>query len=233
MTGSKNLYLFKPNFMIKNLVIYGVGRLAEYASYVFEHDSEFTFKGYCLEKEYHQRDAEEHRGIKVFEEIENLLLQEDYYLFIAVGNNLIRERIYRNATKKGIKMATYISSRSSTWKDLEIGDNCFIGEGSVIQPYAKIGVNTVLFGARLGHHTTIGDHVLLSGPTIGGNVRIGDYTFIGLNAVILQNLVIGPKNIIGMGVAIKASTGEGEVYSSPNFKKRNLGFDDISNNYLN
>lgn len=217
----------------KKLLIYGIGRLAEYASFVFEHDSEYEIIGSCMEKEYLQKNKIQDTGTKVYEEIQDLLLKEDHYLFIAVGNNLVRERIYSNAKERGIRMATYISSKASTWPNLETGDNCFIGEGSVIQPFSKIGSNSILFGARLGHHTVIGDHTLLSGPTIGGNVKIGDYTFIGLNAVVLQNLDIGPKNIIGMGVAIKASTREGEVYSSPTFIKRNVRFDDISRNYLN
>jgi sugar O-acyltransferase (sialic acid O-acetyltransferase NeuD family) len=217
----------------KRLFIYGVGKLAEYAAYVFQNDSEYDVEGYCIEREYIQKNKQQIPDTKIFEEIEGLLLQEDYYLFIAVGNNLVRERIYTAAKEKGINLATYLSSRASTWPNIKTGDNCFIGEGSVIQPFVTIGANCILFGARLGHHSKIGDHVLLSGPTIGGNVTVGKYTFIGLNAVVLQNLEIGAKNIIGMGVSIKNSTGEGEVYSSPTFKKREVNFDDISNSYLN
>lgn len=217
----------------KKLFIYGVGRLAEYASYVFKFDSEYIVEGYCIEKEYLQKNIKDDSEIEVFEDIENLLSNNDYYMFIAVGNNVVRERIYRRAKEKGIKMATYISSKASTWPNLVVGDNCFIGEGSVLQPYVKIGVNSILFDASLGHHTIVGDHVLLSSSTTGGNVQIGNYTFIGLNSMVSQNLVIGPKNIIGMGVAIKTSTGEGEVYSSQKFLKRKLTFDDISKNYLN
>lgn len=217
----------------KSLFIYGVGGLADYAAYVFENDSEFEVIGSCIEKKYLYKNPKDMRDIKIYEELEEKLLQENTFLFIAVGNNIVRERIYQNAKQKGIKLASYISLKASTWPNLEIGDNCFIGEGSVIQPFVKIGSNTILFGARIGHHCVIGDHVLLSGPTIGGNVKIGDYSFLGLNSVVLQNLEIGPKNIIGMGVSIKSSTGEGEVYSSTTFIKRKVKFDDISNNYLN
>lgn len=217
----------------RKLIIYGVGRLAEYAGYVFDNDSDYTVEGYCIEFEYFKNNPQTCSNSMVFEEIEDLLLKEDFSLFIAVGNNITRERIFNIARKKGYSLATYISSKASTWSNLKIGENGFVGEGSVIQPYVEIGVNCILFGARLGHHTKVGDHALLSGPTIGGNVRIGVLTFIGLNAVVLQNLEIGPKNIIGMGVSIKSSTGEGDVYSSPTFTKRKVKFDDISRNYLN
>lgn len=217
----------------RRLFIYGVGRLAEYAAYVFENDSDYKVEGYCIEFEYFQKNPTECSNCMVFEEIEDLLLKDDFSLFIAVGNNITRQRIYNIAKNKGYLLATYISSMSSTWPNLKIGENCFVGEGSVIQPFVEIGVNCILFGARLGHHTKVGDHSLLSGPTIGGNVEIGILTFIGLNAVVLQNLEIGAKNIIGMGVSIKSSTGEGEVYSSPTSSKRKVKFDDISRNYLN
>lgn len=217
----------------KKLFIYGVGGLADYAAYVFENDSDYEVVGTCIEKNYLDKNPNDLKNIKVYEEIENQLHQEDTFLFIAVGNNVVRERLYKLFKQKGLRMATYISSKASTWANLEIGDNCFIGEGSVIQPFVKIGSNSILFGARIGHHSLIGDHVLLSGPTIGGKVKIGNYSFLGLNAVILQNLEIGPKNIIGMGVSIKNSTGEGEVYSSATFIKRKVKFDDISKNYLN
>ena len=233
----KGLYLNLKNFQKgmknKKLFIYGVGGFAEYAAYVFENDSDYEVVGTCIEKNYLENNPRDLNNLNVYEEIEDLLLQEHTYLFIAVGNNVVRERIYQMSKQKSIKMATYNSSKASTWANLEIGDNCFIGEGSVIQPFVRIGSNSIFFSARIGHHCLIGDHVLLSGPTIGGNVRIGNFSFLGLNSVVLQKLEIGPKNIIGMGVSIKTSTGEGDVYSSATFIKRKVKFDDISKNYLN
>src|SRR5690606_35286031 len=169
--------------MKKKLFIYGVGGLAEYAGYVFENDSDFNLSGFCIERTYIDQHPEISETTQVFEEIEQELQNSNVFLFIAVGNNLVRERIYNLAKQKEIKLASYISSKASTWPNMKIGDNCFIGEGSVIQPFVKIGNNSILFGARLGHHTMVGDHALLSGPTIGGNVHIGNLTFIGLNAV--------------------------------------------------
>ena len=217
----------------KKLFIYGVGGFADYAAYVFENDSEYEVVGTCIEKNYQDKNPKDLKKIKVFEEIEGHLHQEDTFLFIAVGNNVVRERIYQLSKQKGIKMATYISSKASTWANMETGENCFIGEGSVIQPYVKIGDNSILFSSRIGHHSRLGNHTLLSGASLGGYVTIGDFSFLGMNSIIQQNIIIGEKNIIGMGVAIKTSTGEGEVYSSPTNIRRKVKFDDISKNYLN
>ncbi len=217
----------------KALIIYGVGHLAEYAAYVFQNDSPYNVIGFCLESSYLEANPSEGKEIISFEKLEEKYPEKDIHLFIAVGNNLVRERIFAMAKKNKYRLATYISSKASTWENLEIGYNCFIGEGSVIQPFVKIEDNSILFGARIGHHCAIGKHSLLSGPTVGGNVSIGEYSFIGLNAVIQQNINIGSKNIIGMGVAIKHSTPDKAVFSAAKYTKREVSFDDISSNYLN
>jgi sugar O-acyltransferase (sialic acid O-acetyltransferase NeuD family) len=215
-----------------NLVIYGIGRLAEYAAYVFQNDSSYNVIGYCLEESYLQIKPNINKEILSFENLEKKFPNNDITLFIAVGNNIIRERIFSLAKNKNYHLATYISSKSSTWNNLEVGENCFIGEGSVVQPYVKIKDNSILFGARIGHHCVIEKHCLLSGPTIGGNVCIGEYSFLGLNSVVQQNIKIGSKNIIGMGVAIKTPTEDKSVFSAKNPTKRMVSFDDISNKYL-
>ncbi len=215
----------------KKVIIYGIGKLAEYAAYVFKEDSNFNVIGYCIEEDY-LKSHPELSNIQSFENITSELLKTDTFLFIAVGNNIIRERIFSIAKQNRFKFATYVSSRASTWENLKIGENCFIGEGSIIQPFVEIKNNSFLFGARLGHHCVIGENVLLSGPTLGGNVKIGDYSFIGLNSVIQQNIQIGKKNIIGMGVAITKSTLDHSVFSAPKIKKRDISYDQISDNYL-
>lgn len=219
--------------MRKKLIVYGIGKLAEYATYVFNNDSDYEVIGHCIEENFINDIDAKQMDLISFENIENNYPANEVELFIAVGNNVVREKIYTLAKQKGYSLASYVSSKTSSWANMELGENCFIGEGSVIQPFVKIGDNTFLFGARLGHHCIINNHSLLSGPTVGGNVVIGEYCFLGLNSVIQQNIVIGEKNIIGMGVAIKTSTPDKAVFSAGKFNKRNVNFDDISKSYLN
>lgn len=209
----------------KKLVIYGVGRFAEYASFVFENDDKYEVVGFCMETSYLEKFPDmKNKGIFSFETIEDRFLPQEHDLFIAVGNNLIRERIYITAKDKGYKLATYISSEAKYWNNLKIGDNCFVGEGSVLQPFTEIGNNSILFSARTGHHSNIGHHVLLSACLLGGNVKIGDYSFLGLHSTVKENTMIGNKNIIGMGVVIAKDTEPNEIYSAPPAKKRNITF---------
>lgn len=202
--------------MKKALVIYGIGKFAEYAAYLFQNDTEYKLIGFCIEEEYFKKfKPEVPLGGYELLKFENLAeeVADKFDLFIAVGNNSIRERIFSAARKKGWSFANYISKKAVTWKNLEAGENVFVGEGSVIQPFVKIGDNSFIIGGRIGHHSLIGNHVLLSGSTIGGNSKVGDFSFLGLNSAVSQNVSVATANLIGMNVTIEKDTAPNAVYT--------------------
>jgi len=217
-----------------NVIIYGTGKFAEYAWYALTNDSDYNVTGFCMEKKY-IGDLTNIKGLPVteFETIEKDFPPDDYQLFIAVGLNKIREKLFKTAKIKGYKMITYISSKATTWDDLQCGENTWVGEGSGIQPFVTIGNNTILFGTDVGHHAKIGSHVLLSVATIGGNVTIKDYSFMGLNSTVKPNMVIGNNNIIGMGSIITKDTKDNEIYQAAKTTvKRNISTDKFDKRYL-
>ena len=218
----------------RKLIIYGIGRFAEYAAYVFEKDSPYEVNGFCMEQAYLDKKliSDKTENFIPFEKLQEKFKPEDHDLFIAVGNNIVRERIFNSAQQKGYKLATYISSKSSTWDNLKIGENCFVGEGSVLQPFTEIGNNSILFAVNTGHHSRIGDHTLLSACTTGGNVEIGNFSFLGLNSTVKENTKIGNCNIIGMDTAINSDTNANEIYSAPTAIKRKITFQEFNREYI-
>lgn len=220
--------------MNKNVIIYGVGRFAEYAAYLFQNDSAYNLKGFCIEREYlkNNNPPSPIKELDLFKFEELGRVQNDFDLFIAVGNNSTRQRIYKAAKENGFSFANYISSKAVTWENLIIGENVFIGEGSVIQPFVRISSNSFIIAGRIGHHSQIGKHVLISGSTIGGNTNVGDLSFLGLNSAISQNLTIGKANIIGMNTTIERSTRENAVYSHKGTTLRKMNSSKVSDRTL-
>lgn len=216
----------------KRLVIYGIGKYAEYVQYVFENDSEYEVVGFCIEKSHHSSTELNGLPLVVFEHVEDIFHPSVHSLFIAVGQNLVRKRIYSEAKNKLFILPNYISSKSVTWKNLTLGDNCFIGEGTEIQPFVEIGNNSIHFGSRIGHHCKIGNHTLLSSPTLGGNVYIGDDSYLGINSTIKQNVRIAERNIIGMNVTIEQDTLSDSVYSHRGSYKRDLTYQQVAKRFL-
>ncbi len=219
--------------MKKKLIIYGSGNFAEYIRYAFDHDSEYEVKAFCLESSLFRKNTEQN-GLEIlnFNKLNQTHSPENYELFIAVGNDIIRERIYNEAGSLGYNLANYISTQATVWDNLKLGKNIFISEDTAIQPFVEIGNNTIMIGPRIGHHCKIGSNILLSLSFIGANSIIGDNSFLGINTAIKPNTVIEKRNIIGMGCNITKNTKENEVYSSPSSTKRKLSYYDLSGRYL-
>lgn len=218
--------------MKKNLVIYGIGKFAEYVGYVFENDSDFDLKAYCIEEALLSSDQFAGKPLIGFETFLKKFPPEEFVIFIAVGNNKLREKFYLRAQKAGYNFASYISSKSRYWKNLVTGKNVFIDEGCVLQPFVEIGDNCILFASNIAHHTKIGNHCLISVCTTGGNVKIGEHCYMGLNTSIKQNLQIADNSIIGMGCVIEKDILQSSVYSHKGTTKRNLDPEQISRLFL-
>ena len=220
--------------MTKKLIIYGIGKFAEYIAYVFDQDSPYEVVGHCVERKVLKgqiKIASENKVID-FDDIEKKYSPKEFELFVTVGNDAIRERIFKDAKKKGYTLASHISSFADYMENLKIGENVYIGGGSGIEPFVEIEDNCILIGARIGHHVKICKNSLLSHPVVGSNVIIGQNSFLGINCSIKPDVKIGERNIIGMGAIITKDTQEGEVYSPSPTIKRTITYEKINNRHL-
>jgi UDP-3-O-[3-hydroxymyristoyl] glucosamine N-acyltransferase len=114
----------------------------------------------------------------------------------------------------GYKMASYISSEAFVWKDVEVGDNCFILEGNVLQSFTKIGNNVTLWsGNHIGHESIIRDNCFISSHVvIAGACEIKENCFIGVNVSVADCVIIEKDNFVALGTVISKNTKENKVY---------------------
>ena len=199
------------------IVLFGTGQLADVVHFYLLYDSPHEVVAFTVDHEFMQ--SREHLGLPVvpFEEVETRYPPDGFSMGIAASyrkGNKLRAEKYFQSKRKGYQLINLVSSKATTWPGLVIGDNCFVGEGSVIQPFAEIGSNVVLTGGTLvGHHTIIKDHCFTSANVaISGCVTIEPYCFVGLNATIRDNVTIARECIIGAGAVILKDTKEKGVY---------------------
>ncbi|MGY5846904.1 acetyltransferase [Salegentibacter sp. HM20] len=218
----------------RKLIIYGVGNFADFICYSFNQDSPYTVVAQCVEESYLAKASEipHHFTLVNFDDLEKNYDPNEYDLFISAGNDELRERIFLTAKQKGYSLASYISTNAICPTNLKIGANVFIGEATFIQPYVQIDDNSIILGARIGHHSKIGKNSLLSVCLLGAEVEVGSNSFIGLNATVKPKIKIGNKNIIGMSCNITSNTGDKSIFSHPGTKKRALSYDDLKGKYL-
>lgn len=191
----------------KKLVIFGDSAFAEVAYEYFTHDSQYEVAAFAVNKEYLRKDALFGVPVVAYEDLERTHPPSDYEAHVAlVYNRLNRTRMafYRSLKSKGYRLATYVSSRAFVWRGVEIGDNCFVFENNVLQPFARIGSDVVLWsGNHIGHHSTIGSHCFVSSHVVvSGFVNVGESCFFGVNSSVANNVNVGADCLIGAGSLI-------------------------------
>ena len=203
--------------MPRPLVLVGAGEFAQIACEYFEHDSERDVLAFSVERDYLTQPLLAGRPVVAWETLESTYPPADVDLFVAIPAsqlNRLRTRFYRDARGKGYRCASYVSTRAFVWRNAEVGENSFIFEGNVIQPFVRVGNNCILWsGNPVGHRTVVHDNVFIaSHAVISGYCEIGQSSFIGVNATFNDHVKVAPDNVIGAGALVTRDTEPGRVY---------------------
>jgi sugar O-acyltransferase (sialic acid O-acetyltransferase NeuD family) len=203
----------------KSVVIFGTGDFARIAAVYLREDSPHTVVAFTVNKEYIQGSSLLGIDVVPFESIAESHPPDSHAMFVAVGFkrvNKARAEVYEQCKAMGYGCISYVSSRASHVGEFTVGDNCFIFEENVIQPFVTIGNNVVLWsGNHVGHDATIEDHCFIaSHAVISGHARIGAYSFVGVNATFRDGVTVGPENVIGAGALILKDTKPQAVHAA-------------------
>lgn len=201
---------------MEKVIIFGEGNIQEIALFYLQNDDRYDVVAFTADAEYIKSDIYLKLPMIPFADIEKLYPPTEYKMFIPLGykrNNHLRAEKYYAAKNKGYKFITYISPKAAYY-GTPVGENCFIFENNLIQPYVVIGNDTILWsGNHIEHHTKIGNHCFIaSHVVVSGVTVVEDYTFIGANATVGNGIRIAKDNIIGAGAVITKDTMEKEVY---------------------
>ncbi len=135
------------------------------------------------------------------------------YFLIGIGDNILRERIFKNLIDKGCHFLTLKSLSSSISNTAVIENGTFINRNVSVNAFSRIGKNVILNTACIiEHDCIISDSVHIApGAVLAGNVFVGERTFVGANCVIKQGIKIGNDVLIGAGAVIIKDIPNGEV----------------------
>jgi len=189
------------------LVIFGLEDFADLAFEYFTHDSDYEVVAFTVDRQYLESDRKFDVPVVAFEELEDRFPADSHDMFVAMvyGRlNQLRAETCAKAKAKGYSLATYISSHAFVWRNVEIGENCFIFEDNTVQPFVTIGDDVILWsGNHIGHHSRIGNHCFItSHVVVSGWNRIGDYCFIGVNSTLANNTVLGDSCWVSHGAVL-------------------------------
>ncbi len=203
----------------KKLIIVGSGETGLIAYEYFQFDSCYEVVAFSVNEKYITEMIINNLPVVPFETLEEKYNPNEYEVYIAISSgklNRNRTKVYNEAKLKGYKCASYISSKAFVWRNVEIGENCFVFEDNTLQPFVKIGNNVILWsGNHIGHNTSIKDNCFISSHcVISGFCEVGENSFLGVNSTIENNVKIAKDNFIGAGSLIQKDTIEKGLYQT-------------------
>jgi sugar O-acyltransferase (sialic acid O-acetyltransferase NeuD family) len=204
---------------MRDIILFGAGQIAEVAKVYLERFSPDRLVGFTVDAAF--RTAETLHGLPVvpFEELERHFPPNQVHLLGPLSYRLMNEfrrDRHNDAKARGYPFASFVHPRSEILTEA-IGDNCFILESNIIQPFVTIGDGVMIWSANhIGHHCVIGDFCFLSSHVgLGGGVHLGERCFLGGKVGIESGVKVGPGAFLGGGAVVKRSVPEQGVVPGP------------------
>ena len=90
--------------VVKRLIIFGTGKIAECVSFYFDRENEYRVEAFCCDGAFLEQSSFNGRPVVAFENIEEEFPPSDYALFVALGYhglNELRRRKFEEGLAKG------------------------------------------------------------------------------------------------------------------------------------
>ncbi len=125
-------------------------------------------------------------------------------VFVAVGDNAIRQKITTWSEEAGFHLPTLIHPRAAVSRLAVIGAGTIINSQSAVNANATIGKGCIVnTGATVGHDCVLGDFVHVApGASLAGETVIGDGCWIGMRSAVIEQLTVGKGVVIGAGAVV-------------------------------
>lgn len=134
--------------------------------------------------------------------VEHLISPKVESLFISIGNNNIRKKIF--TTFNSLFYPILISPSANVSVRTFFGNGTVVMSGATVNVNSSIGFHCIInTNSSVDHDCEIGDFSHISpNAALAGNVKVGEGTHIGIGACIIQGVKIGKWVTIGAGAVI-------------------------------
>ena len=188
---------------MKKIVIFGAGdhakvvlseivNLKQYDILGFV--DEFSEKGKVITK-YRNKNFKNLGGLK------NIIKLKNCYGVIGVGSNHLRKKIFKQVNRvfKKFKWQKIISKNAIIANNVQIGDGSVVISNCTINSGTRIGKHCLINTSSSIDHDNIFEDFSGTGPGVitGGKVFVGNLSYIGIGAIIKNQVNLGKNTFIG------------------------------------
>ncbi|MBS4274719.1 UDP-4-amino-4,6-dideoxy-alpha-D-N-acetyl-D-glucosamine N-acetyltransferase [Campylobacter vulpis] len=152
---------------------------------------------------------DDYKGLAFNKELEN------FDIFIAIGTNEIREKIFQKVEQCGFNIVNLIHKSAIISQSAKIAKSgVLVMPKVVVNAGASVGKGVILNTACvIEHECEIGDFSHISvGAKCAGNVKVGKFCLMGINSAILPNLSLCDESILGGGALLTKDAKEKGIY---------------------
>lgn len=143
-------------------------------------------------------------GYSVIGGIDTLeLLDEDYYVVIAIANYKVKKSIVERLKGK-FRFATIVHPKVWIHDFMTLGEGSIIYEGAILTSNIEIGNHVIICPkCGVGHDSKVKDYVsLLWNVNVSGNDLIDEGVLMGTGSTVIQGKTIGKGATIGAGAVV-------------------------------
>jgi sugar O-acyltransferase (sialic acid O-acetyltransferase NeuD family) len=202
---------------MRKLLIFGCGAMARVAHYYFSKSNDYSVEGFIVDPEWFI-EGQIYLGSPVFNfnNLDHGTASHDYEIFVALGpsgNNGDRQRKCDLFRELGYVLASYISPFANL--DSNVGDNCFIASGAVINPFVQIGNNCFIFeNAIVCSDAEVGSNCYLSpGAYVGSFAKVDSNCVLGANSTVMTRVKVSSGTLVGANALVNRNTVSNGVYA--------------------
>ena len=202
-----------------DIVIFGAGQIAEVAKVYIDAHSSDRIVAFTVDAAFKKSETFHGLPLMAWEDLEKKFPPGSVKLLGPLSyqnlNELRRDR-HLEGKRRGYEFASFIHPASHVYTE-DIGENCFILEANVIQPFVHIGAGLMMWsGNHIGHHAQIGDYCFISTHVgLGSGVRLGERCFLAGKVGIDSGVEIGAGCFLGGGAVVKKKLPPDSVVPGP------------------
>ena len=125
-------------------------------------------------------------------------------VFVALGDNLLRQVLLKHVCQIGFQLATAVSRSAHISRSAQLGRGIAIMPGAIVGSETKVGDGAIVnTKASVDHDGILGTCCHLGpGATLAGNVEVGDLAFVATGSSIIPEIKVGANSIVGAGSVV-------------------------------
>lgn len=132
---------------------------------------------------------------------------DDCEIFVAIGDNHLRETVALELQRRGRKLATLVHPTAVVSPSASVGDGCYVAELAVVRSNARLDAGVVLQAGAVVSHDVSVERFASFGPNAAcaSKSHVGARCTVGVGASIRPDIRIGEDSTVAAGAAVLRS----------------------------